>query len=227
MNMKKVLIAGAVLTAFATSAFAAEVQENCKPSMKDRVNKILCENDQQPGYHKKAKKGFPERPRMTEEQREAFKKMNPEQRKAFMKERHEQWIKSMTPEQKARFEQHHKKMQERMQAHKKLVDEKMNKLTKAQRAEVEQFIKDDMAQRKAMGERLKNMTPEQREAIRVSRPNRFGHPGYKHFDKKDFGKKGPGPKMHRGPQHDGMFRGPVDCPPPGAPCPPPSAPCAK
>lgn len=199
MNMKKVLIAGAVLTAFATSAFAANVQENAKPTMRERVNNILHENDQQPGHHKKAMHGYPERPRMTQEQREAFKKMTPEQRKAFMKERNEAWVKSMTPEQKARYQEHKKQMQERREAHKKLVAEKMSKLNETQRAEVEQFIKDDMAQRRAMGERLRSMTPEQREAIRVQRPNRFGHPGH------HFGNQGP---MKHGPKHDGMHRGP-------------------
>ena len=46
----------------------------------------------------------------------------------------------------------------------------MAKLTSDQKAEVQQFIKDDMAQRKARHERLQSMTPEQREAVRANRP---------------------------------------------------------
>ena len=190
LNMKKALIAGAVLTAMATTAFAAEVQD-CKPTMKERVNKILHENDQHPGQHKKGMHREFQRPRLTPEQREQLKQMTPEQRKAFFKKQREQWVKNMTPEQKARYEQHRKMMKERKEAHAKLVKEKMGKLTSAQRAEVEQFIKDDIAQRKAMGERLRNMTPEQRDAIRVSRPNQFGkfhRPGQPGF-------KGHGPQM--------------------------------
>ena len=39
-----------------------------------------------------------------------------------------------------------------------------------QKAEVEAFIKADMAQRQARHEKLQNMTPEQRQAIRANRP---------------------------------------------------------
>ena len=180
MNMKKALLAGAILTAFATTAFAADIQENAKPTMKERVNKILHHEDEHPGYHKNAKRGYPPRPKMTEEQRECFKQMNPEERRAFMKERHAQWLKSMTPEQKAHYDKHQKVLKERREARQKNVAEKMNKLTAAQRAEVEQFIKDEMAHHRAMGERLKKMSPEQREAIRACRPKTFGH----HFEKK-------------------------------------------
>ena len=212
MNMKKALLAGAILTAFATTAFAADIQENAKPTMKERVNKILLHEDEHPGYHKNAKRGYPPRPKMTKEQKECFKQMNPEERKAFMKERHEQWLKSMTPEQKAHYEEHKKFLKERKEAHKKYVAEKMNKLTPAQRAEVEQFIKDDMEHHRAMGERMKKMSPEQREALRAARPNHFGH----RFDKKAPGYKMKHHKEHRD-FHRDFHRGPqADCP--VAPC---------
>lgn len=176
MNLKKTLIACTVLTALAASAFAAgEAQEN-KTSMKDRTKQILCENNQKPGQHKKAHPGMM-RPRLTQEEREKMKTMTPEQRKAFMKEKHEQFLKSLTPEQKAKYEAHRQMMKERMEAHKKLVEEKMAKLTPSQRAEVEQFIKDDIAQRKAMAERVRKMTPEQREALKVARPG-MRRPGF-------------------------------------------------
>lgn len=209
LNMKKALIAGAILTAFAASAYAADVQE-AKPSMKERVNKILRENDQQPGMHKQHKKGpgF-QRPRLTPEQREKIKNMTPEERKAFFKERHEQWIKNLTPEQKAKYEQHRKMMLERRAAHQKLVKEKMGKLSDAQRAEVEQFIKDDIAQRKAMGERIRNMTPDQREALKVAYPGRYGH-----GPKFGFNHKGHGPqKFHHGPQDGKMMHKNGPCAP--------------
>ena len=191
LNMKKTLIACTVLTAMAASAFAANTQDN-NTTMKERVNKILRENDQQPGHHKKQRPNFP-RPKFTEEERAKLKEMTPEQRKAFMKQKHEEFRKSLTPEQRERYDQHRKMMQERREAHKKLVAEKMSKLTPEQKAEVEQFIKDDIAQRKAMGERLKKMTPEQREAVRVARPGfkkGFHHPG----------PKGHGPQKAHGPQ---------------------------
>ena len=46
----------------------------------------------------------------------------------------------------------------------------MSKLTPEQKAEVEAFIKEDMAQREARRAKLQNMTPEQREAVRANRP---------------------------------------------------------
>ena len=183
LNMKKALIAGAVLTALAATAFAAEV-DNAKPAATDNANRICQDNDCHPGHHKFHKghgmQGEFQRPRMTPEEREKFKAMSFEERKAFMKARHEEWIKNMTPEQKARYEQRKAQMKERMEAHKKMVEEKMSKLTPEQRAEVQQFIKDDMAQRKAMGERIRKMTPEQRDALRAVRPDRFGFHHHHH-----------------------------------------------
>lgn len=194
MNMKKALIACTVLTAFAASAFAAETNDN-KTSMKERVRKIQCENQKQAGFHKKQGPAIP-RPKLTQEERAKFKEMTPEQRKAFMKQKHAEFRKSLSPEDRARYDEHQKMMKERREAHKKLVAEKMGKLSKAQKAEVEQFIKDDIAHRKAMKERMHNMTPEQREAIRVAHPvfGKMHRPGPKP------GMKGHGPNAgHRMP----------------------------
>lgn len=45
LNMKKILVTGTVLTAFCTSAFAASADCPPQPSMSERVNAILHEND--------------------------------------------------------------------------------------------------------------------------------------------------------------------------------------
>ena len=74
----------------------------------------------------------------------------------------------MTPEQREKAVE--KMRKERKEAHEKYAKETMSKLTMAQKAEVQQFIKDDMAQRQARHERLQQMTPEQREAVRANRP---------------------------------------------------------
>ena len=92
----------------------------------------------------------------------------------------------MTPEQREKAVE--KMRKERKEAHEKYAKETMAKLTSDQKAEVQQFIKDDMAQRKARHERLQNMTPEQREAIRANRPlppkppkhHKCEYRGYKH-----------------------------------------------
>lgn len=44
LNMKKILIAGTVMTALCATAFAASNDQADKPTMKERVNRILCEN---------------------------------------------------------------------------------------------------------------------------------------------------------------------------------------
>lgn len=170
LNMKKILIAGTVLTAFCTSAFAASADCPPQPSMSERVNAILHENDADrpcpPPAHRMHRQG----PKLTPEQRAERQKMR------------EEW-KSMTPEQR---EKAVKKMRkERKEAHEKYAKETMAKLTPGQKAEVQQFIKDDMAQRKARHERLQHMTPEQREAVRANRPLPQRHHksefrGYKH-----------------------------------------------
>ena len=153
LNMKKILVTGTVLTAFCTSAFAASADSQPQPSMSERVNAILHENDADrpcppPAHHKMRRHA----PKLTPEQRE----------KAVEKMR-----------------------QERKEAHKKYAKETMAKLTPAQKAEVQQFIKDDIAQRQARHERLQSMTPEQREAVRANRPLPQKHHkgefrGYKH-----------------------------------------------
>lgn len=170
LNMKKILVTGTVLTAFCTSAFAASADSQPQPSMSERVNAILHENDADrpcpPSAHRMHRQG----PKLTPEQRSKFKKMR------------EEW-KSMTPEQREKAVE--KMRQERKEAHEKHAKETMAKLTPAQKAEVQQFIKDDMAQRKARHERLQSMTPEQRETVRANRPLPQRHHkgefrGYKH-----------------------------------------------
>lgn len=155
LNIKKILVTGTVLTAFCTSAFAASADSQPQPSMNERVNAILHENDADrpcpPPAHRMHRQG----PKLTPEQRAKFQKMR------------EEW-KSMTPEQREKAVE--KMRQERKEAHEKHAKETMAKLTPAQKAEVQQFIKDDMAQRKARHERLQSMTPEQREAVRANIP---------------------------------------------------------
>lgn len=170
LNMKKILVTGTVLTAFCASAFAASADSQPQPSMSERVNAILHENDADrpcpPPLHRMHRQG----PKLTPEQRAERQKMR------------EEW-KSMTPEQR---EKAVKKMRkERKEAHEKYAKATMAKLTPAQKAEVQQFIKDDMAQRQARHERLQSMTPEQREAVRANRPLPQRHHkdefrGYKH-----------------------------------------------
>ena len=157
LNMKKIFVTCTVLTAFCSSAFAASADSQPQPSMSERVNAILHENDAE-GH-----------------------KLTPEQRAKFQKMR-EEW-KSMTPEQREKAVE--KMCKERKEAHEKYAKETMAKLTPAQKAEVQQFIKDDMAQRKARHERLQSMTPEQREAVKANRPLPQKHHkgefrGYKH-----------------------------------------------
>ena len=152
LNIKKILVTGTVLTAFCTSAFAASADSQPQPSMSERVNAILHENDADrpcpPPVHRMHRQG----PKLTPEQRE----------KAVEKMR-----------------------KERKEAHEKYAKATMAKLTPAQKAEVQQFIKDDMAQRQARHERLQSMTPEQREAVRANKPLPQRHHkdefrGYKH-----------------------------------------------
>lgn len=199
LNLKKMLIAGTVLTAFCAHAFAAEApatNEQQAPTMKERVAAIL-HHDENDGkdFHKKFKKDK-QGPKLTAEQKAEHKKL----KKAW---------KSMTPEQRQQaFE---KMQQDRKEAHDKYAKETMDKLTDTQKAEVEQFIKDDMAQRQARKARLDNMTPEQREAVKANRPMP-PKPSFKDgkgFDKhhKEFGKhhKGEfrGEAPHDGPHHPG------------------------
>lgn len=173
LNMKKILVTGTVLTAFCTSAFAASADCPPQPSMSERVNAILHENDTDrpcpPPAHRMHRQG----PKLTPEQRAERQKMR------------EEW-KSMTPEQREKAVE--KMRKERKEAHEKYAKETMSKLTSEQKAEVQQFIKDDMAQRQTRHERLQHMTPEQREAVRANRPlppkppkhHKDEYRGYKH-----------------------------------------------
>ncbi len=195
LNMKKTLVIGTVLTAFCASAFAATADTQTeKPSMSERVNAILHEDDNDrpcppPGEHrhhdKRGAKLTPEQRAEREKMRAEWEKMTPEQRKEV-------------------FEKHEKERKERHEKHAK---ETMAKLTASQKAEVEQFIKDDMAQRKDMHERLQKMTPEQREAVKANKPLPPKPP--KKFD-----------KHHKGFHHDG----PRDWKDGDRPCPPPPPP---
>lgn len=172
LNMKKILVTGTVLTAFCTSAFAASADCPPQPSMSERVNAILHENDADrpcpPPLHRMHRQG----PKLTHEQRAERQKMR------------EEW-KSMTPEQREKAVE--KMRKERKEAHEKYAKATMAKLTPAQKAEVQQFIKDDMAQRQARHERLQSMTPEQREAVRANIPLPQKHHkgefrGYRHHN---------------------------------------------
>ena len=170
LNMKKILVTGTVLTAFCTSAFAASVDCPPQPSMSERVNAILHENDADRPCQPPARKMHRQGPKLTPEQRAEHQKLRAE------------WN-SMTPEQREKAVE--KMRKERKEAHEKYAKETMSKLTLAQKAEVQQFIKDDMAQRQARHERLQQMTPEQCEAIRANRPlppkhHNGEYRGYKH-----------------------------------------------
>ncbi len=194
LNMKKMLIAGTVLAAFCAHAFAAEAPETQPqaPTMKEKVAAIL-HHDEKDGkdFHKKFKKEK-KGPKLTAEQKAEHKKLKKE------------W-KSMTPEQR---QQAFEKMQkDRQEAHDKYAKETMDKLTDAQKAEVEQFIKDDMAQRAARKARLDNMTPEQRDAVKANKPME-----QKQFkDKKGFEKHHKGEFRRNAPQ-DGQHH-PGEMPP--------------
>lgn len=156
MNLKKILIAGTVLTALCANAFAAEEAQAPQPTMKERVAAILHHDDERPCPPQGEFRGRHHRgPRLTDEQRAECQRL------------HENW-KSMTPEQREQaLEKIHK---ERQEAHEKHAQESMKKLTPAQKAEVEQFIREEQAQRTERRARLEKMTPEQREAVRANRP---------------------------------------------------------
>lgn len=200
LNMKKVLITGTVLTALCASAFAATNDQAEKPTMRERVNCILAENcDNAPQYHGRHHKRPP---------------MSPEQR-AEMEKRRAEWEK-MTPDQ--RQEAREKWQKERQKRYEKRAEEAMSKLTPEQKAEVEAFIKEDLAQRQARREKLANMIPEQRQAIRTNLP--LHHENDKHFR----GHRGYGQFRGQGP----MYNHRPDCPvaPTNVPGPCPDCPAA-
>ena len=192
MNLKKILIAGTVLTALCANAFAAEEAQAPQPTMKERVAAILHHEDERPCPPPGELRGRHHRgPRLTDEQRAERQKLR------------ESW-KSMTPEQrKQALEKIHK---ERQEAHDKHAKESMKKLTPAQKAEVEQFIKEEQAQRTERRARLEKMTPEQREAVRANRPLPQKPPkGFATHHKGEF--RGYGP--HNVPHHPGEFPPPA------------------
>lgn len=194
LNMKKILVTGTVLTAFCTSAFAASADCPPQPSMSERVNAILHENDADrpcpPPAHRMHRQG----PKLTPEQRAEHQKLRAERR-------------SMTPEQREKAIE--KMRKDRKEAHEKYAKETMAKLTPAQKAEVQQFIKDDMAQRQVRHERLQHMTPEQREAIRANRQlppkppkhHKGEYRGYKHHKEEFHGYRHHNGEFPQPPQH--------------------------
>lgn len=198
LSLKKMLIAGAVLTAFSATAFAAEETQAPQPTMKEKVAAIMHEDERPFPPQSKACKPPRRGPQLTPAQRAEHEKLRKE------------W-KNMTPEQRNKaIEKMHK---ERKEAHDKYAKETMKKLSPEQKAEVEQFIKEDQAQRQARKARLDNMTPEQREAVKANRPLPPKPP--KDFDKhhKEFNKhhKGEfrGNAPHGGPHHPGEFPPPA------------------
>ena len=200
LNMKKILIAGTVMTALCATAFAASNDQADKPTMRERVNRILCEN--------RNDCPAPADCQGPRQQHRDWHKMSPEKRAEIEKQRAE-WEK-MTPEQ--RQEAREKWQKERQERHDKRAKEAMAKLTPEQKAEVEAFIQEDMAQRQARHDKLQKMTPEQRQAIRANRPLKM-HDG-KHFKRhkdgkhfQDEGFRGHGP---HGPRPDCS---PAICPP--------------
>lgn len=126
--------------------------------------------------------------------------------------------------QKAFEKRQQKREKERKERHEKHAKETMAKLTSSQKAEVEQFIKDDMAQRKDMHERLQKMSPEQREAVKANKPmppKKFDkhHKAIRHGgprDWKDGDRPCPPPPPSAGPHHGGPHHN-GDFPPPPPP----------
>ena len=190
LNMKKILIAGTVMTALCATAFAASTDQADKPTMRERVNRILSENRTDCPAPADC-----QGPRMGKQHRD-WHKLSPEKR-AEIEKRRAEW-KKMTPEQ--RQEARAKWQKERQERHDQRAKEAMAKLTPEQRAEVEAFIKEDMAQRQARHDKLQKMTPEQRQAIRANRPLKMHdgkhfkhHKDGKHFQGEGFRGQGPRP----------------------------------
>lgn len=191
LNLKKTLLAGAILTALCATAFAAvpaEGDASQQPTMRERVNAIL--HDDADYAHPAPPPGFHRGPRLTPEQREEFAK------------RRAEWEK-MTPEQ--RQEAKEKWRQQWQARHEEYAKQAMAKLTDEQKAAVEAFIKEDVAQREQRREKLRAMTPEQRDAVRANLPLHHkewrGHRGYDHW--RDDGRHGDFDRWHggHGPRH--------------------------
>lgn len=199
LNMKKILIAGTVMTALCATAFAASTDQADKPTMRERVNRILSENRTDCPAPADC-----QGPRMGKQHRD-WHKLSPEKR-AEIEKRRAEWEK-MTPEQ--RQEARAKWQKDRQERHDQRAKEAMAKLTPEQRAEVEAFIKEDMAQRQARHEKLQNMTPEQRQAIKANRPLKIKDG--KHFKHHKDGKRFHGEVFRgQGPRPDCK---PAICPP--------------
>ena len=76
MNLKKILIAGTVLTALCANAFAAEEAQAPQPTMKERVAAILHHEDERPCPPSGEFRGRHHRgPRLTDEQRAERQKL--------------------------------------------------------------------------------------------------------------------------------------------------------
>lgn len=195
LNMKKALIVGSVLTAFCANAFAAaaEEQQAPQPTMKEKVAAILNNYTQNPNKVQK--------PKLTPEQKAEKQRL-----KAEKKRLKKEW-KNMTPEQRQQAKEKFRK--EREEARAKYAQKTMSKLTDEQKAEVQNFIKEDMAQRAARKAKLDKMTPEQREAVRANMPKPPKPPkADKEFGKHHKGEfRGYGP--HNVPHHPGEFPPPA------------------
>lgn len=115
--------------------------------------------------------------KMTPEEREAaweqFRK-DEEARRAEMEKRRAEW-EQMSPEQREEKRKEFRAQEEKFRAERKAEREEnakasMNKLSDAERAEVEQLINDEMARRKDERARFEKMTPDQQAAVRANRP---------------------------------------------------------
>lgn len=215
-NLKKALLAAAVLTAVcANAAFAAgSSAQQSAPTMREKVEHILGENNDQqtpqPRYHHWQGEGREDCRGHRDCNGEGYhrrgprhhrREMTPEQ-KAEHEQRRAAWEK-MSPEERQQFIQ--KQRAERSEAFAKRQQENLAKLTPEQKAEVEQFIKEDRqqrsewrAQREAMRQRLDKMTKEQRDCVRDAR---FADEGSRH--------RGPnyGGPRHGGYHHNGYHHG--------------------
>lgn len=211
LNMKKILVTGTVLTALCASAFAADKASEAPKAPQNGTGCIISDdgtchlrhihdaNGDFGGRHHKGPRG----PLTDEQKAEITKNMTAEEKSAFEKRQQEreqriaerdkrraEWEK-MSPEERQKARQDWRAEEQKRRAERK--EAAMNKLTDEQKAEVEDFIKDDMENRQERRERIKKMTPEQREVIGANRPARHykGDRGYGHHG--DFrGDRGPG-----------------------------------
>lgn len=179
LNMKKALITGAILTAFCANAFAASAEETQAPQPTMKEKVAAILHHDD------------ERPCPPNGDFRGPRHRGPR----------------LTPEQREKAKEKFRK--EREEARAKYAKETMNKLTDEQKTEVQNFIKEDMAQRTERKAKLDKMTPEQREAVRANMPKPPKPPkapkGFGKHHKGEF--RGPAP--HGGPHHPGEFPPPV------------------